>query len=85
MAKDINFNIKLQIDGKEQIAVPSTDTKEFAKQLGYVKREVLRALLDYCIFTLVGAGGPAPFTVSSSHSYLIFEYISLYSPFFNTS
>ena len=32
MAKDIKFNIKLQIDGKEQIAVASTDTKEFAKQ-----------------------------------------------------
>lgn len=39
MAKDIKFNIKLQIDGKEQIAVASTDTKEFARQLGYVKRE----------------------------------------------
>lgn len=39
MAKDIKFNIKLQIDGKEQIAVASTDTKEFAKQLRYVKKE----------------------------------------------
>ena len=44
MAKDIKFNIKLQIDGKEQIAVASTDTKEFAKQLGYVKREVLKVV-----------------------------------------
>ena len=41
MAKDIKFNIKLQIDGKEQIAVASTDTKEFAKQLKHVKRNAL--------------------------------------------
>ena len=32
--KDIKFNIKLQIDGKEQISVASANTKEFAKQLG---------------------------------------------------
>lgn len=34
MAKDIKFNIKLQIDGKEQISEASANTKEFAKQLG---------------------------------------------------
>ena len=34
MAKDSKFNIKLQIDGKEQISVASANTKEFAKQLG---------------------------------------------------
>ena len=41
MAKDIKFNIKLQIDGKEQIAVATTDTKEFAKQLGHVKKATI--------------------------------------------
>ena len=34
MAKDIKFNIKLQVDGKEHIASASTGTKELAKQLG---------------------------------------------------
>ena len=34
MAKDIKFNIKLQIDGKEHIVSASTGAKELAKQLG---------------------------------------------------
>ena len=31
MAKDIKFNIKLQIDGREQIAIASTNAKDFAQ------------------------------------------------------
>ena len=34
MAKDIKFNIKLQVDGKEQIVSAYFGTKELAKQLG---------------------------------------------------
>ena len=37
MAKDIKFNIKLQIDGKEHIVSASTNTKELAKQLNIAK------------------------------------------------
>ncbi len=37
MSKDVNFKIKLLIDGKETIVEASTNAKELAKQLGYVK------------------------------------------------
>ena len=33
MAKDIKFNIKLQIDGKEQISVASANTKEYIRSI----------------------------------------------------
>lgn len=56
MAKDIKFNIKLQIDGKEQIAVASTDTKEFAKQLGHVKKATVDLGHNVIIFNQFAEG-----------------------------
>ena len=32
MPKDVKFNIKLIVDGKEQIVAASTNTKELARQ-----------------------------------------------------
>lgn len=37
MAKDIKFNIKLNVDGKEQIVSASTNVKELASNLGIAK------------------------------------------------
>ena len=34
MAKDVKFNIKLSIDGKEHIVEATTDVKHFAQELG---------------------------------------------------
>ena len=34
MAKDVKFNIKLRIDGKEAILQASANTRELAKELG---------------------------------------------------
>lgn len=34
MAKDVKFNIKLTIDGKEHIVEAATDVKHFAQELG---------------------------------------------------
>ena len=34
MAKDVKFNIKLSIDGKEHIIEATTDVKHFAQELG---------------------------------------------------
>ena len=42
MAKDIKFNIKLQIDGKEHIVSASTNTKELAKQLNIARDAATR-------------------------------------------
>lgn len=39
MAKDVKFNIKLLVDGKEQLVSATTNTKELARQLGNVQRE----------------------------------------------
>ncbi len=39
MAKDVKFNIKLNIDGKEQIVTASTNTQGLAKSLGIAKTE----------------------------------------------
>lgn len=33
MAKDVKFNIRLAIDGKEQTVTASSDVKRFAKEL----------------------------------------------------
>lgn len=33
MAKDIKFNIKLSVDGKEQLVIASTNAEELARQL----------------------------------------------------
>ena len=34
MSKDVKFNIKLSIDGKEHIVEATTDVKHFAQELG---------------------------------------------------
>ncbi len=34
MAKDVKFEIKLSIDGKEQIVTASTNVEKLAKELG---------------------------------------------------
>lgn len=39
MPKDVKFNIRLSIDGKEQLVTASTDAKELAKQLGITAKE----------------------------------------------
>ena len=50
MAKDIKFNIKLQIDGKEHLVSASTGAKELAKQLGIARssgNELRDALIKF--------------------------------------
>ena len=50
MPKDIKFNIKLQIDGKEQVVTASTSAKELAKQLNIARQSVdglSRAFIDF--------------------------------------
>ena len=39
MAKDVKFNIKLTIDGKEQIVTASTNVKRFAEELEIARTE----------------------------------------------
>lgn len=39
MAKDVKFNIRLTIDGKEQIVTASTNVKEFAEQLAIAQTQ----------------------------------------------
>lgn len=42
MAKDIKFNIKLTIDGKEQVVTASTNVSNLAKELGIAKTQADR-------------------------------------------
>lgn len=39
MSKDIKFNIKLSVDGKEQVVTASTNIKELASQLGITEKK----------------------------------------------
>lgn len=39
MPKDVKFNIKLIVDGREQLVTASTNTKELARQLGIAQKE----------------------------------------------
>ena len=39
MAKDVKFNIRLTIDGKEQIVTASTNVKQFAQELEIARTE----------------------------------------------
>ena len=39
MSKDVKFNIKLTIDGKEQIVTASTNVKKIAEELETVRTE----------------------------------------------
>lgn len=49
MAKDVLFNIKLNIDGKEQVVTASTNVKQLAEQLGIARTKV-KALNDAMFF-----------------------------------
>lgn len=49
MAKDIKFNIKLKVDGKEQLVTASASSKELAEQLNIARQAVdglSRAFID---------------------------------------
>lgn len=39
MAKEVKFNIKINVDGKEQISAATVDAKEFAKNIKKIKNE----------------------------------------------
>ena len=39
MSKDVKFNIKISVDGKEQVVTASTNVKELASQLGITKEK----------------------------------------------
>ncbi|MGI6218329.1 MAG: hypothetical protein ACOYJE_00460 [Bacteroidaceae bacterium] len=43
MAKDVKFNIKLQIDGKDHVVAASTDVKELAEQLKISQKAVFHS------------------------------------------
>lgn len=49
MAKDVLFNIKLNIDGKEQVVTASTNVKQLAEQLG-IARTKMKAMSDAMFF-----------------------------------
>lgn len=55
MAKDVTFNIKLRIDGKEQIVTASTNVKQFAQELEIARTESTRLRDDLLKITQVGA------------------------------
>lgn len=42
MPKDVKFNIKLIVDGREQIVAASTSAKDLAQQLGMARKEVAK-------------------------------------------
>lgn len=39
MSKDVKFNIKLSVDGKEQVVTASTNIKELASRLGITEKK----------------------------------------------
>lgn len=50
MAKDVKFNIRLTVDGKEQLVAASADSKELARQLGIGQEKAVKfckALLNF--------------------------------------
>lgn len=55
MAKDVKFNIKLTIDGKEQIVTASTNVKQFAEELEKARTESTKLRDDLLRITQVGA------------------------------
>lgn len=55
MAKDVKFNIKLEIDGKEQIVTASTNVKQFAEELEIARTESTKLRDDLLKITQVGA------------------------------
>lgn len=55
MAKDVKFNIKLNIDGKEQIVTASTNVKRFAEELEIARSKSTRVRDELIKITQVGA------------------------------
>ena len=55
MAKDVKFNIKLTIDGKEQIVTASTNVKKFAEELEITRAESTKLRDDLLKITQVSA------------------------------
>lgn len=55
MAKDVKFNIKLAIDGKEQIVTASTNVKRFAEELEIARSKSTRVRDELIKITQVGA------------------------------
>ena len=61
MAKDVKFNIRLNIDGKEQIVIASTNVKELAKELNIAedKTSKLKDAMGKWTNAVVGLQAPA--------------------------
>ena len=55
MAKDVKFNIRLTIDGKEQIVTASTNVKKFAEELEIARTQSTKLRDDLLKITQVGA------------------------------
>ena len=55
MSKDVKFNIRLTIDGKEQIVTASTNVKQFAQELEIARTESTKLRDDLLKITQVGA------------------------------
>ena len=55
MAKDVKFNIRLTIDGKEQIVTASTSVKKFAEELEIARTQSTKLRDDLLKITQVGA------------------------------
>ncbi len=43
MAKDVKFNIRLTIDGKEHVVAAQTDIRQFAREFAVAQDEVKKA------------------------------------------
>lgn len=55
MAKDVKFNVRITVDGKDQIVTASTSVKEFAKVIESARSESTRLRDDLLKITQVGA------------------------------
>ena len=62
MSKDVKFNIKLNIDGKEQVVTASTNVKKFAEELELARTKSTRLRDDLLKITQVGASFQNAFT-----------------------
>lgn len=62
MAKDVKFNIRLTIDGKEQIVTASTNVRKFAEELEIARTKSTKLRDDLLKITQVGASFQNAFT-----------------------
>ena len=62
MSKDVKFNIRLNIDGKEQVVTASTNVKKFAEELELARTKSTRLRDDLLKITQVGASFQNAFT-----------------------